>query len=96
MAKCHTFRAGLLGCTGFVMEILSYAEAVHLFEQWGFRVESGPRAGEVTLILETPEGRTYAVHPVELLPQMAASALAVRWHNGVGAQAATGVQLCRH
>ncbi|MBN1922968.1 MAG: hypothetical protein JW892_17100 [Anaerolineae bacterium] len=52
--------------------------------------------GEVTLILDTPEGRTYAVHPVELLPQMAASALAVRWRNGVGAQAATGVQLCRN
>jgi len=68
------------------MEAISFSEAVRLFEQWGFQVELGPRAGEVTLILNTPEGRTYVVHPVELLPPMAMSALAVRWRNGVGVQ----------
>ena len=77
------------------MAALSYSEAVHLFEQWGFKVEPGPRAGEVTLILDTPEGRTYAVHPVELLPQMAISALAVRWRNGVGVQVADSAPLRR-
>jgi len=77
------------------MEALSFSEAVRLFEQWGFQVEAGPRAGEVTLILDIPEGRTYAVHPVELLPQMAISALAVRWRNGAGVQAENAAPPCR-
>jgi hypothetical protein len=61
---------------------LTYAEAVSLFEQWGFQIESGPRADEVTLILEAPDSRTCTVHPKSMLPQMAAVILAVRWRNG--------------
>lgn len=64
------------------MRELSYQEAIHLFEHWGFEVESGPRAGEVTLVLVTPCSRTYAVHPVAMLPRMAEHILAVRWRNG--------------
>lgn len=64
------------------MPELTYQEAVSLFEQWGFEIEAGPRADEVTLILETPDSRTYAVHPRHMLPPMAAAILAVRWRNG--------------
>jgi hypothetical protein len=63
------------------MRELTYQEAVSLFEQWGFRVESGPRADEVTLILETPDSRTYTVHPRYMLSSMADAILAVRWRN---------------
>ncbi|MDY0018475.1 MAG: hypothetical protein RBT47_00585 [Anaerolineae bacterium] len=63
-------------------EFLSYAEAVHLFEQWGFRVEDGPRPHEVTLILEGVDFRTYIVYDVGLLPQIAAVVLRTRWRNG--------------
>lgn len=71
------------------MHGLTYSEAVSLFEHWGFQVESGPREGEVTLILETPDSRTCVVHPREMLPQMAAVALVVRWRNGRVMQEAT-------
>jgi len=64
------------------MSDLAYEEAVHLFEQWGFQVEPGPGADEVTLIVETPDSRTYTVHPVDRLPDIAALSLAVRWRNG--------------
>lgn len=63
-------------------ESLSYAEAVHLFEQWGFRVEAGPRPHEVTLILEGADSRTYLVYDVALLPQIAEVVLQTRWRNG--------------
>jgi hypothetical protein len=63
------------------MSDLTYQEAIHLFEQWGFQVESGPRADEVTLILEGPDFRTFTVHPKSVLPQMATVILAVRWRN---------------
>ena len=60
---------------------LSYQESLHLFETWGFRVEPGPGADEVSLILETPDSCTYTVHPKAVLPEMAALSLAVRWRN---------------
>ena len=65
------------------MSDLTYQEAVSLFEQWGFEVESGPRADEITLILETSESRTYAVHPRYMLSPMATAILAVRWRTGM-------------
>ncbi len=68
------------------MSVFTYSEAVHLFECWGFQVEAGPRAGEVALILETPDSRTYAVYPTQLLPEMATIVLGVRWRNGCGLQ----------
>ena len=64
------------------MRDLTYAEAVALFEQWGFRVEAGPRTGEVTVILEAADACTTTVHPQDMLPQMAAVILAMRWRNG--------------
>lgn len=63
------------------MKELCYGEAVHLFEAWGFQVEPGPGADEVSLILERPESRTYTVHPKDVLPRIAALSLAVRWRN---------------
>jgi hypothetical protein len=57
---------------------LSYAEAVALFEAWGFRVEPGPQPEEVTLIIDAPDHRNYSVYPVALLPAVAAVALSVR------------------
>ncbi|NBD35181.1 MAG: hypothetical protein GVY30_04180 [Chloroflexi bacterium] len=75
------------------MSELSYQEAVHLFEHWGFEVTSGPRAGEVTLILVTPCSRTYAVHPAAMLPRMAEHILAVRWRNGSIACAEEAVEI---
>jgi hypothetical protein len=56
--------------------------AVLLFRQWGFLVEPGPGPEEVTLIVEGPDYRTYSVHDVDLLPQMAMVALQVGWANG--------------
>lgn len=53
-----------------------------LFEQWGFQVEDGPRADEVTVILGTPDSRTSTVHPRHMLSPIAAAILAVRWRNG--------------
>lgn len=64
------------------MSSLTYSEAVSLFERWGFRVEPGPRAGEVTLLLKTAESCTYNVQERSMLPKMAEIALAVRWRNG--------------
>lgn len=61
---------------------LSFEEAVHLFRQWGFQVEPGPRAAEVTLIREEPGYRNYTVYDVEMLPAIAAVALRARWQNG--------------
>jgi hypothetical protein len=61
---------------------LSFEDAVRLFKSWGFQVEPGPSLEEVTLILDTPDHRTYCVHPASSLPQMAAVALRVRFLNG--------------
>lgn len=61
---------------------LSFEDAVKLFKSWGFQVEPGPQLEDVTLIIESPDHRTYSVHPVSMLPQMAAVALRVRMQNG--------------
>jgi hypothetical protein len=63
-------------------EMLSFEKAVELFKGWGFLVEQGPRHGEVTLILEGPDHRSYYVCEPEKLPEMAASVVRVRWRNG--------------
>ena len=60
-------------------EMLSFEKAVELFKEWGFLVEQGPRDGEVTLILEGSDHRSYhAVCDPEKLPEMAACVLRVR------------------
>ncbi len=64
-----------------------FEDAVRLFKEWGFQVEPGPQAGEITLISEGPDYRNYSVYPANLLPQIAAAALNVRWRNGAIAQA---------
>jgi hypothetical protein len=63
-------------------ETLSFEEAVQLFKGWGFLVEQGPRPGEVTLIHEGPDHRSYYVCEPEKLPEMAAAVLRVRWRTG--------------
>ena len=42
-------------------------------------VEQGPRHGEVTLMLEGPDHRSYYVCETEDLPEMAKSVLRMRW-----------------
>jgi len=64
------------------LSYLTFEEAVHLFEQWGFEIEAGPRAEEVTLLLRSDESCTYSVQERRMLPQMAEVALAVRWRSG--------------
>lgn len=59
----------------------AFNEAVDLLEQWGFLVQPGPRQGEVTLVLEGYDFRTYIVYEAERLPQVAASALQAEWIN---------------
>ena len=61
---------------------LSFDSAVALFRQWGFEIEVGPRAGEVTLILEGPDYRTTTVYEASMLPDIAGAAQQVRWQNG--------------
>jgi hypothetical protein len=63
-------------------EMLSFEKAVALFKEWGFLVEQGPRDGEVTLILDGPDHRSYHVCDPEKLPEMAACVLRVRWCTG--------------
>ncbi|MDY7078426.1 MAG: hypothetical protein SXV54_16040 [Chloroflexota bacterium] len=64
-----------------MLKPLSFEDAVRLFELWGFQVEPGPRAEEVTLILEGPDYRTHVVYEAGMLPQIAAVLLRVRWQN---------------
>ena len=64
------------------LEKLSFEKAVQLFKGWGFQVEQGPRYGEVTLILEGPDHRSYHVFETEKLPEMAKSILRIRWYTG--------------
>ena len=63
-------------------EKLSFEKAVQLFKGWGFLVEQGPRDGEVTLMLEGPDHRSYYVCEPEKLREMAACVLRVRWCTG--------------
>ena len=63
-------------------EKLSFERAVELFKEWGFLVEQGPGHGEVTLILEGADHRSYYVCETEKLPEMATSVLRVRWSTG--------------
>ena len=77
------------------MSYLTFEEAVHLFEQWGFEIEAGPRVGEVTLLLKSDESCTYSVQERTMLPQMAGVALAVRWRrNGVMQEGCPQLYLC--
>jgi hypothetical protein len=62
-------------------EKLSVEKALRLFKQWGFLIEQGPRCGQVTLMLEGPDHRSYYVCEATHLPQMAASCLRVRWRR---------------
>ena len=61
---------------------LSFEKAVRLLKGWGFLVEQGPRPGEVTLIFEGPDHRSYYVCETEKLSEMAAFILRVRWYSG--------------
>jgi hypothetical protein len=63
-------------------EVLSFEKAVQLLRRWGFLVEQGPRHGEVTLMLEGPDHRSYYVCETEKLPEMATSVLRMRWYTG--------------
>jgi len=64
-------------------EKLSFEKAVQLFEGWGFLVEQGSRDGEMTLILEGPDHRSYYGCETEKLPDIAKSVLLMRWYTGV-------------
>ncbi|MEJ2598583.1 MAG: hypothetical protein P8Z00_09635 [Anaerolineales bacterium] len=57
---------------------ISFEQAVCLFKEWGFIVEPGPGAGEVSLIIDAPDHKTYCVYEAHLLPEIAATILAVR------------------
>ena len=65
-----------------MLKPLSFETAVRLFKSWGFVVEPGPRPGEVSLILEQADHRTYAVYEADMLPDIAAVTLRIRWQNG--------------
>ncbi len=67
-------------------ESLSFEEAIRLFKQWGFQVEPGPRPEQVTLMLEGPDYRTVSVYDAQMLPEIAATALRMRWQNGALSQ----------
>ena len=60
---------------------LLFEDAIRLFMAWGFQVEPGPRPGEVTLVIDVPDCRTYALHPANLFAQVTAVTLRVRWRN---------------
>jgi hypothetical protein len=68
MARSRKFSGG----------VISFEQAVGLFKEWGFVVEPGPGAGEVSLIIETPDHKTYCVYEASLLPEIAATILEVR------------------
>jgi hypothetical protein len=73
-----------------MLKPLSFEGAVRLFKQWGFQVEPGPHPEEVTLILEGPGHRTYAVYEASMLPQIATVAQRIRWQNRVVALRESG------
>jgi hypothetical protein len=57
---------------------LSFERAINLFKDWGFRVEPGPEADEVTLWIDAADHRVCCVYPAELLPEIASISLQVR------------------
>ena len=61
---------------------LSFEKAVQLFKEWGFLVQEGPRTGEVTLILDGPNHRSWYVCQHEQLVKMAVVILRVRFLTG--------------
>jgi hypothetical protein len=63
-------------------ETLSFEKAIRLFKGWGFLVEPGPGAEEVTLVLIKLAHRSSYVYEVAQLPQIAAAVLRVRWNTG--------------
>jgi hypothetical protein len=63
-------------------EKLSFEKAVQLFKGWGFQVERGPRLGDITLILEGPNHRSYCVCQPEQLADMAMTVLGQRLRTG--------------
>ena len=63
-------------------ENLSFEEAVRLFEGWGVIVQQGPRAAEVTLILQGSTHRSYYVCEPRQLAEMAAAILRQRMRTG--------------
>ncbi len=72
----------MLAIESTLFKSLPFEDAVKLFKAWGFLVEPGPRSDEVTVIIDAPDHRTYAVHPANLFAQVAAVTLRVRWRNG--------------
>jgi len=74
----------------------SFEEAVRLFQQWGFRVEPGPQAEEVTLIIDAPDHRNYSVHPAAMLPPKAAVALSVRQRRPAACKARQARRLAEY
>lgn len=61
-------------------ETLPFDKAVQLFETWGFFVEQGPRATEVTIILEGPSHRSFYACELEQVSKMASVILRQRMH----------------
>ena len=74
------------------LEDLSVEKALQLFKEWGFLLEQGPRSGQVTLILEGPDRRSYYVYEVTHLPEMGAAIVDVRWRNGAMMSPVSDVQ----
>ena len=72
----------MLAIESTMFKSLPFEDAIKLFKAWGFRVEPGPRPDEVTVIIDAPDHRTYAVYPANLFAQVAAVILRVRWQNG--------------
>ena len=72
----------MLAVESTMFSSLLFEDAIRLFLAWGFQVEPGPRPDEVTLIIDAPDYRAYAVHPANLFAQVAAVTLRVRWRNG--------------
>ncbi len=64
-------------------QYFAFKKAVQLFKEWGFLVEQGPRPGEVTIILEGPDHRSYHVCQPEQVVEMAETILRVRYCTGV-------------
>jgi hypothetical protein len=73
-------------------EKLSFDKAVRLFKEWGFLVQQGPRAAEITLILEGVDHRSYYVCQPEELAEMAETTLEQRLRTGAMATPVLDIQ----